>query len=33
MPQVGAAQASVIQIRALQTGMAEIRFPKIGAPQ
>ena len=33
MPQIGATQASVIQIRALQTCVAEIRLSKIGAPQ
>jgi hypothetical protein len=33
MPQIGAAQASVIQVRALQICVAEIRLAKIGAPQ
>jgi len=33
VPQNGTAQAGVIQIRALQKGMAEIRLAKIGAPQ
>jgi hypothetical protein len=33
MPQIGAAQARVIQIRALQICVAEIRLAKIGAPQ
>ena len=33
MPQIGATQPSVIQIRALQIGVAEIRLSKIGAPQ
>jgi hypothetical protein len=33
VPQIGATQASVIQIRTLQTCVAEICLAKIGAPQ
>jgi hypothetical protein len=33
MPQIGASQASVIQIRALQICVAEVRLAKIDAPQ